>query len=160
MGLSAHSVASLDSSVGFSSAPDSAKLAEADKTVGVSSVAGAWAFQGSRAAVSKGQILNAQGSYINSVRALDGRQSWQVEVVGAGGGAGGQIFSPPAVGREFIYLAGAGGHLVSVRQIDGSVGFSYAVKAPIAFQPALARGNIYAGTSDGRIICLRTGNRS
>jgi outer membrane protein assembly factor BamB len=119
---------------------------------------GAWAYQGSRAAVSKGQILNAQGNYINSVRASDGRQSWQAEVTGSHAPPGGQIFSPPAVGHDFLYLAGADGHLVSVNQSNGGVGFSYAMKAPIAFQPALAKGNIYAGTSDGRLICLKTGN--
>jgi len=145
--------------VGFSAAPPSAKLAQANDAVGVTSVVGAWAFQGSRAAVSKGQILNAQGSYINSVRASDGRQTWQAEVVGLHGTAGGQVFSPPAVGRDYLYLAGADGHLVSVRQSDGTIGFSYALKAPIAFQPVLAKGNVYAGTSDGRLICLKTGNK-
>ncbi len=25
--------------------------------------------------------------------------------------------------------------------------------------PALAKGNVYAGTSDGRLICLKTGNK-
>ena len=157
--LSAKAVHSLDSSVGFSAAPPSAKLAQANDAVGVTSVVGAWAFQGSRAAVSKGQILNAQGSYINSVRASDGRQTWQAEVVGLHGTAGGQVFSPPAVGRDYLYLAGADGHLVSVRQSDGTIGFSYALKAPIAFQPVLAKGNVYAGTSDGRLICLKTGNQ-
>src|ERR1700687_1719991 len=157
--LSAQAVTSLDSSVGFSAPPPSAKLAQANDAVGVNSVVGAWAFQGSRAAVSKGQILNAQGNYINSVRASDGRQSWQAEVVGTRSAPGGQVFSPPAVGRDYLYLAGADGHLVSVRQSDGGVGFSYAMKAPIAFQPALARGNVYAGTSDGRLICLKTGNK-
>ncbi len=157
--LSAQAVTSLDSSVGFSAAPSSAKLAEANGTVGVSTVVGAWAYQGSRAAVSKGQILNAQGHFINSVRASDGRQSWQAEVVGTHSAPGTQIFSPPAVGRDYLYLAGAAGYLVSVRQSDGSVGFSYAMKAPIAFQPALAKGNVYAGTSDGRLICLKTGNK-
>ena len=137
----------------------SAKLAEANDAVGVNSVVGAWAFQGSRAAVSKGQILNAQGNYINSVRAADGRQTWQAEVVGLPGTAGGQVFSPPAVGRDYLYLAGADGHLVSVRQSNGGIGFSYALKAPMAFQPVLAKGNVYAGTSDGRLICLKTGNQ-
>src|ERR1700694_482082 len=157
--LSAQAVTSLDSSVGFGAAPPSAKLAEANGAVGVNSVVGAWAFQGSRAAVSKGQILNAQGNYINSVRASDGRQSWQAEVVGTRSAPGGQVFSPPAVGRDYLYLAGAAGYLISVRQSDGGVGFSYAMKAPIAFQPALAKGNVYAGTSDGRLICLKTGNK-
>lgn len=157
--LSAQAVTSLDSSVGFSAAPASAKLAEANGAVGVNSVVGAWAYQGSRAAVSKGQILNAQGNYINSVRASDGKQAWQAEVVGTHSAPGGQVFSPPAVGRDYLYLAGAAGYLVSVRQSDGGVGFSYAMKAPIAFQPALAKGNVYAGTSDGRLICLKTGSK-
>ncbi len=157
--LSAQAVTSLDSSVGFSAAPPSAKLAQANAAVGVSSVVGAWAYQGSRAAVSKGQILNAQGNYINSVRASDGQQSWQAEVVGARGTPGGQVFSPPAVGRDYLYLAGAAGNLVSVQQSNGAVGFSYAMKAPIAFQPTLAKGNVYVGTSDGRLICLKTGNK-
>jgi Ca-activated chloride channel homolog len=157
--LSAQATVSLDSSVGFGAAPPSAKLAQANDNLGVSTVVGAWAYQGSRAAVSKGQILNAQANYINSVRASDGRQTWQAEVVGTHSAPGGQIFSPPAVGRDYLYLAGADGHLVSVNQSDGGVGFSYAMKAPIAFQPALAKGNVYAGTSDGRLICLKTGNK-
>ena len=159
VGLSADAVTSLDSSVGFSAAPSSAKLVEANGTVGVNSVVGAWAYQGSRAAISRGQILNAQGNYINSVRASDGKQSWQTEVVGSRAAPGGQVFSPPAVGRDYLYLAGAAGYLVSVRQSDGGVGFSYAMKAPIAFQPALANGNVYTGTADGRLICLKTGNK-
>jgi Ca-activated chloride channel family protein len=157
--LSEQVVTALDSSVGFGAAPASAKLAEANGAVGVNSVVGAWAYQGSRAALSKGQILNAQGNTINSVRAADGKQSWQAEVVNGHAAAAGQVFSPPAVGRDYMYLAGAAGYLVSVRQSDGGVGFSYALKAPMAFQPALAKGNIYAGTSDGRLICLKTGNK-
>jgi Ca-activated chloride channel homolog len=157
--LSAQAVTVLDSSVGFSTAPSSAKLAEANAELGVNSVVGAWAYQGSRAAVSNGQILNAQGNVINSVRASDGKQSWQAEVVGSHSAPGGQIFSPPAVGHDYMYLTGAAGYLVSVRQSDGGLGFSYAMKAPIAFQPVLAKGNVYAGTSDGRLICLKTGNK-
>ena len=159
VGLSAAEAKSMDSSVGFSAAPSTAQLAVANDAVGVNSVVGAWAYQGSRAAISKGQILNAQGNYINSVRASDGKQSWQTEVVNGRSAAGGQVFSPPAVGHDYLYLAGAAGYLVSVRQSDGGVGFSYAMKAPIAFQPALAKGNLYAGTSDGRLICLKTGNK-
>jgi Ca-activated chloride channel family protein len=156
--LSAMQLTALDSSVGFSAAPASAKLAQANENVGVSSVVGAWAYQGSRAAISKGQILNAQGNYINSVRASDGKQTWQAEVVGNHAASGGQIFSPPAVGRDYLYLAGAAGYLVAVRQNDGAVGFSYSLNAPMTFQPALAKGNVYAGTSDGRLICLKTGS--
>ena len=157
--LSSGQVTAMDSSVGFATAPSSAQLAQASENLGVNSVVGAWAYQGSRAAVSKGQILNAQGNYINSVNAANGRQTWQAEVVGVPKAQNSQLFSPPAVGRNYLYLAGAGGQLVSVRQSDGGVGFSYATGAPMAFQPALAKGNVYAGTTDGRIICLKTGDK-
>src|SRR5215471_21169749 len=112
----------LDSSVGFSAAPSTANLMVANESVGVNSVVGAWAYQGSRAAVSKGQIMNAQGRYLNSVNAKDGKENWRAEVVGGNVSARSQVFSPPAVGAEYLYLAGATGHLVSIRQSDGSLG--------------------------------------
>ena len=49
--------------------------------------------------------------------------------------------------------------MVSVRQSDGEVGFSYALGKAMAFQPALANGNVYAGTINGLVICLRTQNK-
>src|SRR5256885_2805646 len=113
---------SLDASVGFSSAPASAQLVAANEALGVSTVVGAWAYQGSRAAFSKGQILNAQGNHINSVRASDGRQSWQAEVVGSHGAPGGQGFSPPAVGPGYLHLARAGRPFGSVPASDGGIG--------------------------------------
>src|SRR5207245_7277798 len=150
--LSAQAVTSLDSSVGFSAAPASAKLAEANGAVGVNSVVGAWAYQGSRAAVSKGQILNAQGNSSNSVRGSDGKQSWQTEVVGTHSGPGGQVFSPPAVGRDYLYLAGAAGYLVSVRQSAGGGGFSYAMRARIELRREVAVGNVYEVVGAGCMI--------
>jgi outer membrane protein assembly factor BamB len=157
--LSAAQVTAMDASVGFSAAPSSAQLKSAAQNVGVNTVVGAWAYQGSRAALSKGQVLNAQGNKINSVRAADGKQSWQADVVGGKSGPNSQLFSPPSMGRDYMYLAGAGGYLLSVRQSDGHIGFSYALKAPMAFQPALAKGSVYAGSADGRLICLKTGSK-
>src|SRR5215831_20658495 len=79
--LSAAQVTAMDASVGFSAAPSSAQLKSAAQNVGVNTVVGGWAYQGSRAALSKGQVLNAQGNKINSVRAADGKQTWQADVV-------------------------------------------------------------------------------
>ncbi len=155
--LSEQATASLDSSVGFGAAPPAAKLAEANQNVGVSTVVGAWAFQGSRAAVSKGQVLNAQGRYLNSLSAANGKETWRREIVSKDLAGDAQVFSPPALGRDYMYLAGGAGHIVSVRQRDGALGFAYALKQPMAFQPVLARGNIYAGTANGLVICLKTG---
>jgi outer membrane protein assembly factor BamB len=148
----------LDSSVGFAAAPTAAKLSAAEKNVGVNSVAGGWAYQGSRAAYQGGQFLNAQGQYLNALNATTGGVNWRAEVKGSKVNGAMQVFSPPSLGREYMYLSSGLGHLVSVRQKDGKIGFNYSFKEPIVFQPALARGNVYAGTASGLLICLKTGS--
>jgi Ca-activated chloride channel family protein len=159
VGLAPKQAADLDASVGFSNAPQSAQLGKASQNVGVSNVVGGWAYQGSRAAVSKGQMLNAQGKYLNSVAAADGKMAWQAEVVGAGSSSDRQMFSPPALGREYMYLSGTSGHLVSIRQKDGVPGFMYSLKQPMIFQPALINGNVYVGTAQGTLVCLKTASK-
>lgn len=157
--ISKQAQANLDSGVGFSSAPSSANLKSASGNVGVATVAGGWAYQGSRAAYSKGQLLNSQGQYLNSINAESGHATWRAKVKAAKVQGEMQVFSPPALGRDYMYLSSALGHIVSVSQKDGTLGFSYAFGAPMVFQPALANGNVYAGTGQGLLICLKTGNR-
>jgi outer membrane protein assembly factor BamB len=149
--------ATLDTSVGFANAPAAAQLHRANEHLGVKTVVGGWAYQGSRAAYSKGRMLNAQGRYLNSVNAADGRFAWRAEVSGGGLAEDAQVFSPPALGEEFMYLSSSLGHLLSVGQGDGRPGFMYHFPEPIVFQPALAEGAVYAGTSGGLLICLKTG---
>jgi outer membrane protein assembly factor BamB len=157
--LGATETVQLDASVGFSSAPSSANLSAANKQVGVSSVVGGWAYQGSRAAHSNNQMMNAQGRYLNCMRMSDGEFSWRAEVKGAGINSDSQVFSPPALGVENMYLCSGQGHLISVSQKDGAVGLLYSLKQPMMFQPALALGNVYVGTANGLIICLKTGGK-
>jgi Ca-activated chloride channel family protein len=155
--LKAEAQGALDSSVGFSNAPAAAQLDRANSHIGVNTVVGGWAYQGSRAAYSKGQMLNAQGRYLNSVNAKSGGLSWRAEVSGGGLVADSQVFSPPALGEQFIYLSSSLGHLLSVNQKGGEIGFMYEFGEPMVFQPALAEGNVYVGTSNGLLICLKTG---
>ena len=60
--------------------------------------------------------------------------------------------------RQHLYLASFLGHLLSVHQETGSVGMLYATSHPIAFQPSVAKGSLFAGTSDGFLLCLKTGS--
>jgi hypothetical protein len=55
-------------------------------------------------------------------------------------------------------LQGAQGHIVVGKQQDSALAFAYALKQPMAFQPTLAKGNIYAGTTNGLLVCLKTGD--
>lgn len=158
--MSSGTLSTLDSSVGFGgSGPAAAKLSGANAHVGVGTVAGAWAYQGARASYGGGQVMNAQGSYVNAVRARDGRMAWRAEAVGKSIDKNAQVFAPPALGARNLYLCSGQGHMASVRQKDGSVAFLYSFRQPMVFQPALAEGRVFAGTVNGMLICLDTKDR-
>ena len=132
---------------------------KAKANLGVSTVAGGWAYQGSRPAYSKGRILNAQGSTLNAMNQRDGHVAWKAEAKGRGISAESQLFSPPALGKDYLYLSTAEGHLLAIDQKQGKPRFLYKIAHPMAFQPALAQGSLYAGTNDGMLICLKTGDK-
>lgn len=157
VGLGPQNQAAQDASVGFAGGAPAAGLKAAGANVNVNTVVGGWAYQGARAAYSNGQILNAQGTRLNCLRAADGRVAWQAEASGKSVNAEEQVFLPPAAGVANLYVCSTHGELLCVSQKDGTVGFIYATNLPMSFQPALAKGNIYAGTNNGAIICLKTG---
>jgi len=149
----------LDEGVGFGAPPAAAKLAEAEQHVGIATVFGGWAYQGARATAGAGQMMMAQGLAINCLRIDDGRANWRAVATGKGIAEGQQLFSPPSLGRERLYLCSARGHLLAVEQESGAVAFMYDTGLPMVFQPALADGNLYAGTAGGLLICLKTGDK-
>ncbi len=157
--MSGQMQATLDAGVGFSTAPEAAKLGQANEHLGVSTVAGGWAYQGSRAAYNGGMMMNAQGSTLNCNWSSSGAANWRGRATGRAVSEGTQVFSPPALGKRGMYLCSAQGHLLSVAQKDGQVGFQYATNLPMAFQPALANGNMYVGTANGMLVCLKTGDK-
>jgi len=62
------------------------------------------------------------------------------------------------LGKDYLYLCSRYGHLVSINQDNGSMGFCYQTGHPMAFQPCLAEGAVYVGTSHGALVCLKTGD--
>jgi outer membrane protein assembly factor BamB len=132
--------------------------AAGDNALGIDSVTGAWAYQGSRVAVAANKIFDAQGVYVNAVQESDGKKLWRMQAVGAGVSPDQQLFSPPALGAHDLYLISGHGELVSLAQADGKVQFAYRLGQPVAFQPILASGNIYITTANGYLICIKTGN--
>jgi outer membrane protein assembly factor BamB len=39
------------------------------------------------------------------------------------------------------------------------MGFAYSFQKPMIFQPALVDGNVYVGTGDGLLICLKANGK-
>jgi eukaryotic-like serine/threonine-protein kinase len=125
----------------------------------VSTVAGGWAYQGSKPVARGGRIFNAQSNYFNCVSSADGSVQWRARATGKGINADHQAFSPPALGKQNMYVCSAGGHLVCLDQKSGGVKFMYALSKPLAFQPALAEGAVFIGTADGHVLCVQTGDK-
>ncbi|CAN5415880.1 hypothetical protein BH10CYA1_BH10CYA1_02000 [soil metagenome] len=155
-GLAKNAMHVLDASVGFATAPQDARL---DKAAGlpISNVIGGWAYQGSRVAIKGDSYFYNNGTSLKS-SAKESSRSWTANFRGKGIAPNSQLFSPPAVGKENLYLASSNGHIIAVDQKSGKMKFDYSTKNPITFQPALANGNVYVGTSNGVIMCLKTGS--
>ena len=157
-GLRGEHAKDLDAGVGFASSPSSAKLGAATGHLGVSSVSGAWAYQGSRSAYARGRVFNSQGTNVYCLHEEDERKAWEAEVRGSKLDIDDQIFLPPALGRDSLYLTSTLGHALSVRQESGEVQLLYDVGRPIVFQPCLAKGRVHFGTAHGDLACLETGS--
>jgi eukaryotic-like serine/threonine-protein kinase len=159
-GNSAGWFGSLDSSVGFGGgAPADAQMHKAASNLNIKSVAGAWGYQGAKSSYKHGSLYNSQRTMINSVNPASGKVNWQAEARGKVVTGETQVFSPPSLGKSKMYLCSGDGHLVTMNQSDGKVADMFATNHPISFQPALAEGNVYIGTANGMLVCLKTGDQ-
>jgi outer membrane protein assembly factor BamB len=148
-----------DSSVGFGGgAPPNAQMSKAAANMGISSVAGAWGYQGSKASYKNGKFFNSQGTQVNALDRDGKTVKWQGQARGNFINGQSHVFNPPSLGQQNMYLCSGDGHVVSVKQSDGHVDFMYATPFPISFQPALAGGRIFIPTGDGYLVCLDTAN--
>jgi outer membrane protein assembly factor BamB len=112
-------------------------------------------------------VIGARGDAVSSIRLTMSETAtagevpavaWTAKARGAGLSAQDQMFAPPSLGKDCLYLCSKRGDLVSIQQRDGTVQWIYATNQPIIFQPALAEGNLYAGTANGLLYCLKTGD--
>lgn len=150
----------LDSLEGFPSGlPTTFQVGETTPVFDMSSVAGAWSYQGSRVEVAGNRILDAQGLYVNAVSDTNGTVLWRAQAMGKDVSPDSQVFSPPAPGKDNLYLTSGTGEVVALSQSTGATVFAYKLGHPIDAQPILAGGNIYISTSDGLLICIKTGNK-
>jgi outer membrane protein assembly factor BamB len=146
----------MDSAVGFASAPQAASLGASVGNIGINSVAGAWGYQGARATVRNGAVHNTQLTYVNSVDANTGKVRWTAEAKGSFITGKTQVFSPPSIGRQNMYLCSGDGHLVCMDERTGDVKYMYNTKQPISFQPALADGRVFIGTANGMLLSIQS----
>jgi outer membrane protein assembly factor BamB len=94
---------------------------------------------------------------INSLDIDSGKMLWTTRVSMLSNAA--NSLTPPALGKENVYLGSAAGHLFAVKKADASLAFAYRISQPLASQPVLADGNLYVGTTSGMLVCLKLGDK-
>lgn len=145
--------AALDASVGFGSAPSAAKLAQSEANLGVRSVSGVWAYQGSRPAIINGRSYSSMGDTLKVVdpRTGDVIFSRYIEIKDS---PGGRPFTPPSYASGKLYIGSVSGEIICLDADSGKELWRYNCGEPIRFQPAVAGGKVYWGTDRGTVYCI------
>jgi len=147
-----------DQSVGFGSTPSTAQLDLAEGNVGVWSVSGAWAYQGSRPVYYDGSCFNAQGNTLFRLDPKDGDILWKWEYSTRSDHS--RSLTPPSIAGDKIYIASNVGEIICINAQNGELLWKWDCGDPIIFQPSVMEGRVFWGTTNGKVYCIDTGDNS
>lgn len=149
----------LDASVGFGTAPGAAKLGQAKGNIGLATVSGVWAYQGSRPAVFDGRNYNAMGNVLRSVDSETGTVLWEKKYAGADDeDIGGRMLTPPSVVNGKLFVGSITGDMLCYDAGSGKLLWKHSVGEPIRFQPSISGGRVFFSTDYGNIYSIETGD--
>jgi Ca-activated chloride channel homolog len=149
-----------DAHVGFAHAKGDAKMHQAMNHLGHGSVAGVWAYQGSKPFVWKDRLYSAMGDTLKCVDPRTEEVLWQ-KPLGAGRPRGellDSVLTPPALANDKVFLATTFGEVHCLSAESGEPLWTANLGEPVVFQPAVARGRVYVATYAGSLFCLETGD--
>jgi outer membrane protein assembly factor BamB len=150
-----------DANNGFAGgAPASANPAPAAALVGQASVSTLQSHQGSRITFADGHNISTMGDEIVATDAADGRKLWSVKLDGDAAKEGGFLATPPVAAGDSILVGTVGGEVLRIRAKDGTIVQRWPTGGPVRAQPVVQDGWIYAGTADGRLVAIDTGDKS
>jgi Ca-activated chloride channel family protein len=154
-----------DGSVGFAGAAGggkgSGKLEQAQMNLGQASVAGVWAYQGSKPFACDGRLFSGMGDVLQCVDPKTEKVLWKETVrkdKKDGGPVLDSVLTPPALVNGKVFVGTSFGEVQCRSAKTGELLWSADVGEPIAFQPAVAGGRVYVSTGTGRLYCLETGD--
>ncbi|MFN3197744.1 MAG: PQQ-binding-like beta-propeller repeat protein [Bradymonadia bacterium] len=152
---------SLDAANGFSAgAPATANPQLALGNVGQGSVSTLQSFQGSRVLPTDHGNVSAMGDEVVCTDHASGKTLWRHSLKGDLAKEGGALAAPPIhVGGKLLVATLAG----TIQVLDPQTGAlvkSHRLGAPLRAQPVVADGWIYAGTADGRLVAVNTGDQT
>jgi outer membrane protein assembly factor BamB len=151
--------AQLDASNGFGGgAPSTAKAEAAQANVGQGTVSRLQSFQGSRIASDGRSNYAAMGDEVVATDPKTGEERWRHKVAGDLAQAGGSLVASPAVAGGRLVVGTLEGEVLVLDRDKGTVLRRIAIGAPIRSQVVVQDGWVYAGTEDGRLVGVDTGD--
>lgn len=147
-----------DTSVGFATAPSTAKAGAAAENLGQGTVRGLWEFQGSRPTSVKDHNYVTQGDVVRDLDRESGRVLWERKLAGDAAEVGGHLGTPPAYAAGKLVIGTAQGEVVAFAAQGGAELLRVATGEEIRFQPALAGGRIFVGTAAGTLLAIDSGD--
>ncbi len=158
---------SMDDSVGFGgSSKGGAKIAQAEGNLGLGSVAGVWAYQGSKPFLADGRLYAAMGDTVECVDPKTDKVIWKNALHDAKEKEDDKkelldgTLTPPAVVHGKLFLGTTRGEVICLSAATGEEHWRATVGEPITFQPAVADGRVYVSTDTGHLYCLETGDEA
>src|SRR5262249_30867212 len=145
-----------DAGVGFGTAPEAAKLAQAQMNLGQGTVCGVWSYQGSRPFIHKGNLVSSMGDPLKcgdpktqkDLRTKELRPKKDNEPLVD------SAVTPPAVVNGKLFVGTSKGEVICLLADTGEELWRATVGEPIVFQPAVAHGRVYVSSSNGTLYCI------
>jgi outer membrane protein assembly factor BamB len=150
-----------DAGVGFGGgAPASAKLAQAAANLGQGTVAGVWSYQGSKPFMYDGKLVSGMGDTVTCLDPKSEKLLWEkkLHVDKDGEPLMDSAVTPPAVVNNKLFVGTSKGEVVCLDAQTGAENWRATLGEPIVFQPAVAKGRVYAASSHGTLFCVETGD--
>jgi outer membrane protein assembly factor BamB len=150
-----------DSNNGFGGgAPASANAQAADDLIGQGSVSTLQAHQGSRIVSLPGKNVSTMGDEVVCADSGTGKKLWTVKIDGDAAKEGGSLASAPVAAGNSVLVGTVGGEILQIDADSGKVTHRWKVGSPVRAQPVVQDGWIYAGTADGRLTAIDTGDKT
>jgi outer membrane protein assembly factor BamB len=149
-----------DAAVGFGAHKGHAKMAQAMHNLGKGHVSAVWAHQGSRPLLWRGRLYSALGDALHCVDPETRAPYWKKTLHERPGQAEllDGLLTPPVLVNGKVFLGTLDGEVCCLSAATGDLLWSVRVGEPVLFQPAVARGRVYATTQAGSLFCLETGD--
>ena len=114
---------------------------------------------GSRNLYARGNFYSCPGDELVCTNE-EGKQLWSIKLEGDLKKVGGMLAAPPISAGEKLLVSTITGEVWQLDTKDGEIDKKFKVGSQMRFPPIVDKGRIYVGTQDGKVVCIKSGDKS